>query len=313
MKIRNEIHFAVFALLLLLICAGLVAIVYHWSITRVKSSTLELVGDRPYCIQVPGNGGYKEARSNDDLSIFKMRSKSGDHHAVLVIGDEEDGSMFHWSYWKGSFVQGIVGPPVVYCTPKQKFLGLVEHSQLFEPSSLVFRINGLKFAVPFSFRPTVISSGIHSGITFFALSPRFAPLNNPPEYNKPVSASDILSHIEVNFGKTGRPATWLDKKSSIHKVEEAGNEFGLNREFVWYLPSNSTAFVQYASRNERGAVTTLIQCSGGKNGSCLHTFQRDGWTYTFHHHPAEMPNWQAMQNNLVSVTNSFVISRDKHF
>lgn len=309
MKIRNEVRFTVFALLLLLVCAGLVAIVYRWSITRVKSSALELGGGRPYCIQVPGNGGYKEARSNDDLSIFKMRSKSGDHHAVLVIGDQENSSLLHWSYWKGGFVQGIVGPPIIYCTPKQKFLDLVECSQISEPSSLVFRINGLKFVVPFTFRPNVINSGIHSGITFFALSPRFVPLNNPPEYSKPVSASDILSHIEVNFGETGRPAAWLDQNSPIHKVEEAGNDFGLTKEFVWYLASNSAAFVQYSSRNERGVVTTLIHCSGGEAGSCLHTFQRGGWTYTFHHHPAEIPVWQAMQKNLVSVTNSFVISK----
>jgi hypothetical protein len=306
MKTSRAIRYSAITLLLLLLCIALGSFVYQWSISRVKSSAINLAGYKPYCIQIPGKVGYKEARSIGDLSLFRMRAAHGNHHAVLVLRNEATSDHFHWSYWRGEFVQGAIGPLAAYCNPRQDFVAVIKSSQLPEPASFKFSIDGMKFSVPFSFRPTVTGSNARSGITFFASAPSFGPLNNPPDYNKAVSASDILSHIEVNFGKTGRPTVWLDKSSSTYKVEDAGNEFGLEKQFKWYLPSNSTAAVQYSAKNKSEEVTTVIHCPGGNVGSCLHTFEKNGWTYTFHQREAEIPEWESMQERLVSVTNSFI-------
>jgi hypothetical protein len=293
------------AILVLSFCIGIGIFIFQWSVSRVKSSALKLAGDTPYCIQIPGEAGYEEVRSTGNLSIFRMRAAHGNHHAVLMMKNGSTVERFHWSYWNGAFVPGAIGSPAIYCIPRHGFLAAIERSPLPKPATFKFTLDGAAFSIPFSFRPMVIESDAALSITFFASVPDFGPLENPPEYNRAVPARDILSFVEARFGSRSDLSTSLLKNSSTDKVEDAAEEYGLQKQFTWYLPGNSTAALQYSAKSRNGDVNTVIRCPGSKLGSCLHVFRKDGWTYSFNHREAEIPHWEAMQEKLVSVINSF--------
>jgi len=150
-------------------------------------------------------------------------------------------------------------------------------------------------------------------MTFFAAAPHFHPLEAPPQYDQPVRQQDIHALVEVSFGETEIPQVWFQRDTSSYRVEDAGEEFGLKKRSVWYLhlktgaPKDRTA-IDYYARSSDGRIRALIECPPGQEGFCLHTFYRNGWTYTFNHRPADIPNWRSMQERISSLTASFVIS-----
>ena len=305
MRPNQTIRYSIAAILLLLFCIAIGIFVFRWSISRVKSSALNSAGKKPYCLQISGEAGYEEVRSIKDLSIFRMRAAHDNHHAVLVMENGSAIERFHWSYWKGAFVPGAIGSPAIYCTPRHDFLEVIERSPLPKPASFKFTLDGIAFSIPFSFRPTVIESDAALSITFFASAPDFGPLKNPPGYNRAAPYPDIFSFVEAHFGSRDDLSRWLIRNSSTDKVEDAGDEYGLQKQFTWYLPRNSTAALQYLAKNKSGDVSTVILCPGSNLGSCLHIFKKDGWIYSFNHGEAEVPHWESMQKKLVSVVDSF--------
>jgi hypothetical protein len=300
-------------LLVAVVTAAVCAVASEYSIAKIRSSAEAAAGENPYCLQVSGNGDYREVRSLYDLSIFRMRSSSGTYHAVLVIQSGSDSKLLHWSYWNLDFRDGAIGSPALYCTPEPHSLAALTRSPRREPEAITFRVEGMTFKVPRAFRPVALD-GPYRGMTFFATPPRFDPLEKPPQYDKPVDGETILQHIEVNFGQTDRPQVWSRRDDRYYKTQEVGEEAGLNKRLVWYLdpatkvPRDGRPSIDYFEQASDGRIRTSIKCPAGEKGSCLHAFSMNGWTYTFHHTPAAVGNWRAMQERLSSLTTSFVIS-----
>ncbi|MEK6663736.1 MAG: hypothetical protein AABY73_07710 [Pseudomonadota bacterium] len=280
----------------------------------VKRRAEAIAGDKPYCIQVWGNGNYKEASLHSDLAFSAPdNSWELDYQAFLVEGSGDNPKVLYWSFGKKTFIDGTRSAPPLVCTPRLHFAENLKMTPGIEPSHFDFRVAGRKFSVPYSYRP-VVRGGGDPGMTFFAAAPSFSALGKLPAYGQPVSMEDINHHIEVEFRRSDRLHTWLQKTDSSNNVQEAGSAFGLNRDRVgWHGGLSSRTpneHFQYFFQSADGQITTLIRCPDSQRGYCMHTFYHNGYTYTFHHTPANLPNWKEMQRNLGTLMNSFIIKSD---
>src|SRR5690242_20325736 len=100
----------------------------------VIQSARRIAGTTPYCIQVAdGRADYRPARTLFDLSGLMMRAtrEKGlymQHHALLIVGDEANPGLFHWSYHARGFIPGVHKEaiadrrPAMTCVPRRDFI-----------------------------------------------------------------------------------------------------------------------------------------------------------------------------------------------
>ncbi len=269
-------------------------------VSSVGESARAIAGSTSYCIQIPGDGDYVEAKTVLDISPFRMRGSGGNHHAVLIVGSEYNPKLFHWSYWKGRFIEGVYGPPPIYCKPREHFLEAMPLSGK-DPVAVHFYFVDRHFSVPRVYRPSV-NWASRRALVFYATTPEFAPSPN---------SADHGSYVDVVFGRSPLLPSWLNKTNDQYLVEGAESEFGLQKQLVWYRNSSTGqkekfSNTQYFLRAGNGDIATLILCN---YGNCTQIFEQDGWSYYFHHTTETLPAWKSHQDKLTSLAHSFVVSQ----
>lgn len=305
----------VFLLLLLFTSASIIwFFVNERSIEEILNSAEAIAGNAPYCLQVTGDGDYREVKTRNDISIFNMPVKyldvSSHHHAVMVIERNNETELWHWSYWNHAFLGGVIGPPAIYCTPQPHSLAVIAKNSQSEPNFITIRVTGMTFSAPRAFRLRA-SSGNSCGILFRASSPLFEAIGTLPDYKGETYSSVTAFSVSVDFGKR-KLDEWLHKDNVSNEVKNAGYMVGLNKQEVWYLPSAQRSpatykpSAEYYIRSSDGEILTLINCAGEARGKCLHYFYHDGWTYHFYHEKEFLKDWKVMQERLVLLTKSFI-------
>lgn len=297
----------------------IVFIVFIWwsqsNIGHVLQSAKNISGNKPYCIDVASGNTYKEATSADDFSGYQMRSPHGwgsysGPHAVLAVGTGSQLASYHWSYGQKTFIKDS-NRFVIYCSPRQHFVESMQENPLQQQTNEKFRYAGLSFSIPKHYEAHVTSAYSTPTIVFYAMPPNFESFSpNTDKINK------INASIEMSLAETNRPDQWLMKNDSSQQVEENTPQFGLMKHTTWYIRPGSVkvipSYFEYFHISKNKKVDTLINCSNSIQNSnsidlnCLHVFKRNGWTYTFHHSSADLPNWNKLQDNLVRLTRSFL-------
>lgn len=280
-------------------------VVYSWSqenINHVIASAETIAGNTPYCIQVASANDDKEATFRSDYSGYHMRTQGGPH-ALLAIGNGNQPEIYHWSYHNKSFIKDSA-QYAIYCKPRAHFAITMLDKPVSEQPSKHFRYAGMTLSIPQKYKSKVIGFN-YPAITFYSTAPAF---ENVPDAK---DSGAINSHIEVNFIDTNRTDYWLTKDDSSHIVETSGEEYGLKKNTLWYVGSGPREklrprYFQYFNVSNDNRVVTVINCSDIVKGQCLHAFRHDGWTYTFHHSPVDLPEWKSMQDKLVKLTHSFI-------
>lgn len=281
----------------------------------------EAAGDAPYCLQVAdkGKGDYRRATSLLDLSALTMWAKreSGmfmQHHAILVVGNEVSPRLLHWSYRNREFVAGIINErtpgygPSLTCGPKLNFAG--DLPVLFPRSrdSELVRFSAQEaYRIPKAYRPQW-SGGSGRYLRLATTAPEFRPLNRTAVSLAAGGFSDWL-FIQWN------PDWFLSllKLPQGHQDVAQGTEFGLHKTLAVSYGRNSERYesyryLAYADEQTTGVNTTLIVCSPASErfpASCQHRFLNNGRHFDFRHRLEDLPNWQVMQNRLLSLFASF--------
>lgn len=259
------------------------------TIVFARISAKELAGVFPYCIQIPSLGTYVEAKTFFDYFPFRMWGSGNNHHAVLIVKSDERTKYFHWSYKKGRFLEGALGPPPAYCKFRENFLET--HASNNSETNIEFYYAGKYFSIPMVYNPSVDWAGSRA-LRFFTHS-----ISNQP--------------IEVKFGTSPLALTRLYAKiNDTPLVEESASEFGLQKQFLWKRnpttgEKENSYETQYFIRANNGEISTRIECNS--YGYCGQTFVKDGLHYYFRHTTETLSTWQTTQDKLVSLVTSFVV------
>jgi hypothetical protein len=272
----------------------------------VTRSAREIAGEKPYCIQVADlQADYRAARTLFDLSGLMMRAKIFDqHHAILVVGDETQPSLFHWSYHRGRFVPGVLNEtiaghgPVLACESRRNFVDTLPTLWAPRPESAYVRFSEHEaFRVPTSYQPRW-SGGSSPFLAIATAAPDFAPLTIP-------WATLAQSERVKNVAFIGWNPTRLRDLMDAAPVDAIAGEFGLHEA----SPGSSKRYVIQGQPN--GAGATLIDCPVGSKARpamCQHRFLSQGREFDFVHRPEDLPNWRKMQERLVNLFASFEAS-----
>lgn len=290
----------------------------------VIQSARGIAGASPYCIQVADErGDYKPARTLFDLSGLMMRAKreSGmymQHHAILIIGDEANPRLFHWSYHTRAFIAGVLNEaiadhgPAITCVPRRDFVDSLPMlwPQTSDADYVRFSEHEA-YRIPRSYRPRW-SGGSSRFLSLGMAAPDFAPLAIHWDDLAPSERDSNSVFVEWN-------PTWLldlMKSAPGGQITERGTEFGLQKTTVVFFGRDSKRYESYhyliyADGQPNGVNTTLIGCNAGSEmhpASCLHRFLNNGRHFYFRHRPEELPNWRNMQKRLVDLFASFEAS-----
>lgn len=282
---------------------GLLVIAGLATTTLVTRSAREIAGDKPYCIQVADlQADYRSARTLLDLSGLMMRSKIFDqHHAVLVVGDETQPSLFHWSYRRGRFVPGVLNAaipghePVFSCESRRNFIGTLPALWVPPPESTYVHFSEHEtFRVPTSYQPRW-SGGSTAFLAIATAAPDFAPLTTP--WTSLAQSERVKNVAFIAWTPTG-----LHDLTRAAPSGASAGEFGLQE-----APTGpSRRYVTEGQPN--GVNATVIDCpvaSKARPAMCRHRFLSHGREFDFVHRPEELPNWRKMQERLVSLFASF--------
>jgi hypothetical protein len=201
----------------------------------VAHAAEEAAGSQPYCIQVAdGTSDYRPARSWLDLSILRMWAKREgalymQHHAILVVGEVSNPHLYHWSYRRHAFEEGVLngriegGGPAITCQPAPDFAA--------KRMALIFPGSSDSDYIRYSDRDTYRipkawqaewSGGRTATLRLATAAPDFHPLNRPWSDLLPEERDSNWLFIQWN-------PEWvlnLIKEPGRNVVEE-GAEFGL--------------------------------------------------------------------------------------
>lgn len=276
---------------------------YEGNIQKVIDSAEEVAANEPYCIQVNGGNDYKEALALSDFSGKNMRgAEHGNYHAILVIGDVYKPKLLNWSYNKESFLSNVYGNPGIFCSPQRHFAKTLTDIPKVKPEKQEFVYSGMKFSIPSN--TNSFTNGVnHLGFSFNDVRGEITP--------------DMHALISVDFESSNVMQAWIYRPSSPnHIVEADGEEYGLKRQNTWYFgdgkkkkKTNTPEYIQYYQESNTQVVSTLIGCPNSSRGECMHTFQRNGWTYTFRYKPIHVSDWRQLEQRVVKLTNSYIVSR----
>ena len=274
---------------------------YKGNIQKVIDSAEEIAGNEPYCIQVNGGNDYKEALALSDLSGKNMQgAEHGNYHAILVIGDVFKPKLLNWSYNKESFLSDVYGNPAIFCVPQKHFAKTLTTKPKPKSEKEEFVYSGKKFSIPLNAKS--FTRGVnHLGFAF--------------NDNRGEITPDMHALISVDFELSGVMQAWIYRPNSpSHVVEADGEEYGLKKQNTWYFgfdekkkKTNAPEHIQYYQESSTQVVSTLIGCPNSSRGECMHTFQRDGWTYTFKYKPVHVSEWKQLEERVVKLTNSYIV------
>jgi hypothetical protein len=261
----------------------------------VRSKAEEIAAGSAFCVQTAGSSRYREAHSLLSVLPVAMHGHGGLHHAVLVVGDRRDPRLFHWSYRKHAFVQGVYGPLPIYCTPSEEYFGrpLAKGSEDVN----AFTLEGISLSIPDEYRSEPDWPGDAMGFHFFAVAPDFLPASQ-------AFSNGVHTHIEVSFSRQSRLDVWRTKDRADRSVLPMEEKFGLKRQLVRREGSKDSTY-EFYSESTDGRVKTIISCFESMKAQCLHSFERDGWTYTLHQAPSDIEHWERIQENVVKLVQSF--------
>jgi hypothetical protein len=271
-------------------------------------------GNKPFCIQVADNGqpSYRPAGTLLDLSGLTLRSQfEVQHHAILVVGDEEDPQFFHWSYRKQEFVPGVINQrvaeygPGVTCVPRRDFAhGLL---LLFPQTSADRYVRFSKqdaFHIPAAYQPRWSSRSL----SIAAPAPDFTPLKTSWDRLSAHERDSNWVFVQWN------PAWLLSLMASTDgQAIEQGITFGLQKHLIVWRGRDSKDYESHryiapADRPDSGINLTRITCpppSGQMLKSCQHRFLHGSRHYYFRHRPEDVPRWQEMQKKVLDLFASF--------
>jgi hypothetical protein len=290
----------------------------------VAHSAEEIVGSRPYCIQIAdGTSDYRPARSWLDLSALTMWARRDgplymQHHAILVAGEAANQRLYHWSYRRLGFEAGVLNGqiegrgPAVTCVPARDFastrLAIVAGSS---SDSNYVRYSGRETYLIPSIWQAEWSGGTNPTLLLATTAPDFHPLTRRQSDLVPGERDVVF--IEWN-------PEWvlsLMKAAPGGNVVEQGTEYGLSKtktithakdgkEYVGY------GYMVYADESPAGSSinTTTIGCgmpSEAVPKSCQHRFINKGRHFYFRHRLEDVADWQGMQRRILDLMDSFEV------
>jgi hypothetical protein len=287
----------------------------------VADGAEEAAGSQPYCIQIAdGTSDYRPARSWFDLSAWTMWAKRNgpaymQHHAILVVGEAANPSLYHWSYRRRAFEQGVLNGriegrgPAVTCLPVRDFVG--KRLALFpeSPDSNYIRYSALDiYRIPNSWQARW-SGGITPTLRFATTAPDFQPLNRRWDDLAPGERDGNWVFIEWN-------PEWvlsLMKAAPGGDVAEQGTEFGLSKTKTITHGRDGKDYVgdrYLVYADGRGTYTTVIGCGMPSEAfpkSCQHRFINKGRNFYFRHRPDDVADWRSMQQRILELMDSFEV------
>jgi hypothetical protein len=254
----------------------------------------KLAGERPYCIQVSGNPNYEEAHGKLGLSALTMWGEHGNNHALLVLGDATHPTLWHWSYRGRDFEPDAYGTPAIFCTPQRHFARRLTGSARAPGENVEFYLTGHYFSVPRVFAPEVMTVD-RKGMILFTQGSAFAP---GPRRPPPGDSHDTFTMVNFDGNRSHL------NTATTSRTVPAGRSFGLDRRWVYWSETGRPG-TEYFGRAPDGRIITAIRCVDSVIGECLHHFERNGWTYEFHHSPLELEHWQDLETSLAVRVESF--------
>jgi hypothetical protein len=291
----------------------------------VASRAAEVAGSSPYCVEVAEGSDYKPARSLLDLSAWRMRAKheaglSMQHHAILVVGAETNPRLFHWSYQRRQFVEGVINEtlegrgPAITCLPKPEFTASLPAMipQVAENSYVRFSPQEA-YRIPISYQATW-SGGASRTLRIATAAPDFLPLDQRWSDLPPAARDSNWVFVEWNPG-------WvlsLMKSAPGEVIVEEGTEFGLSKVKTVFHGKDQKDYVGYrylvyANEESIGVNTTVISCgtsSAAFPKPCQHRFLSKGRHFYFRHRPEDVADWHAMQRRVLDLFASFEVRSD---
>ena len=282
---------------------GLLVIAGLATTALVTRSAREIAGDKPYCIQVADTqADYRSARTLLELSGLMMRAKIFDqHHAILVVGDESQPTLFHWSYRRGRFVPGVLNAaipghePVLSSESRRNFIGTLPTLWAPHPESTYVHFSEHRiFRVPTSYQPRW-SGGSSAFLAIATAAPDFAPLTVPWISLAPSERVRNVAFI-----------AWTPTEP--HDLAPAAPAGAVAGEFGLQDASTEVSKRYVVQEQPDGMNATLIDCPVGSKARpamCRHRFLSHGREFYFVHRAEELPNWRKMQERLVDLFASF--------
>ncbi|WP_375462321.1 hypothetical protein [uncultured Enterovirga sp.] len=293
---------------------------------RVVTDAKEIAGSQPYCIQVAGrdSADYRPARSWFDLSILAMRAEASgplylQHHAVLVVGEATKPRLYHWSYWRGRFEDGVLNGgivdhgPTVTCLPVQDF---ADGQPLLFPEPL--HENYVRYSPHDAYRIPVAwqarwSGGMSRTLSLATASPDFQPLDR--RWSELTPGQRDSSWVFVQWDP--KWVLELIKDGPRGDVSEQGVELGLCRTTTVTRGKDEKKYIsrRYVALTDGPALgdanITVIDCFSPSEAfpdSCQHRFINRGRHFYFRHAPSNVPDWRNMQRRVLELMTSFEVS-----
>jgi hypothetical protein len=272
---------------------------------KARRSISDVAGDRPYCVQISTDEGYRRLTASWQLAGFRMRGTDGRFHAVLVVGSPQSPVLYHWSYFKSAFVEhGYSNVMRLFCDPRTSFLTEVDSGTVGIARAGEFWRYGYEVSVPDAYSPTADTADWRL-FSILARAPDFEPGGSA---RCPVVP---CSYVGVSVAHGEELEMWRRRNSAEDRIESLGIDRGLLKERVW--PAGKRAGgspgIQYYALDANGRTTTLIACFEGDQYQCTHVFTDGELSYSFHHMPSELNRWQAMQARLVEKVATFIVHR----
>jgi hypothetical protein len=291
------------------------------SLLSVTKQARSAAGDAQFCIQVPDNrGDYRPAGALLDFSGLTMWADGSgsvrlQHHAILVVGNETDPKLYHWSYRKRKFEAGVLNEkvygPALTCTPTRNFIDSLPTFFPRTDETQYLRFSKQEaYRIPNIYQPRW-SGGQGRTLRLAAKPPDFGPLKTQWKDLPWLEWDRNSVFIERN-------PNWLLsllKSNPEGQVVEQGTEFGLQKRLIILDGRDGKRYESFQYRvygNETNSLnTTLVSCSAGSDRfppSCQHRFLNGGRHFYFVHRPEDVPQWREMQKKVLDLLASFEVS-----
>jgi hypothetical protein len=282
-----------------------------------------VAGSQPYCIQVAdGTSDYRPARSWPDLSILRMWAKRDgalymQHHAILVVGELSDAHLYHWSYRRHAFEEGVLNGriegsgPAITCQPARDFAA--KRLALIFPGSsdsdYIRYSAGDTYLIPKVWQAKW-SGGRTPTLRLATAAPDFHPLNRPWSDLLPEERDSNWLFIDWN-------PEWvlnlIKENPGRNVVVEESVEFGLAKRKEVTQGRDGKEYVGYrflAYADGHAINTTVIDCGMPSKvfpKSCQHHFINKGRYFYFRHRPEDVADWRRMQHRILETMDSFEV------
>lgn len=287
----------------------------------------EIAQSRPYCIQIAdGRSDYRPARSWLDLSALTMWARRDgplymQHHAILAAGEGANQRLYHWSYRRLGFEEGVLNGrhegrgPALTCVPARDFAGtrlaLIAGSS--SESNYVRYSAGETYLIP-SVWQAKWSGGTSRSLILAATAPDFHPLERRWSDLAPGERDNNWVFIDWD-------PEWvlsLMKRPPGGTIVEQGEEYGLSKTRTITHGRDGKEYVGYRymvyGGESSGINITVISCgmpSTAVPKSCQHRFINKGRQFYFRHRPEGLADWQGMQGRILKLMDSFEVHGDR--